>query len=292
MIDIIANVGYNWYSKEDSLARAKELTEACVRAGANMINVPILDPEMVYRDINAAKTLAHFAIPKDVLLAIQDMTRTAIDRKFLVTPRTIDAVALGEEIKVDGYLIQQGDITHQPLLQAVANTGKHIYLSTAFAFMEEISQAVETIAEIDVDYMIDHDDHGRLVLLHSNGGAPHPVEQVNLQRILSLMEEFMPLYVGLEAMYRTTFLDFVAMGYPHLDCVVRRVDLADKQGVEAEYSITPSELETLVMMSAIMIDINDPDIVSGEFTETDFLARKNMLRVAGCDYLVPPNKCV
>jgi N,N'-diacetyllegionaminate synthase len=62
---------------------------------------------------------------------------------FFATPFDFAAVQALEEIGVPIYKIASADITHRPLLEAVAATGKPLLLSTGAATLEEVSRAIE-----------------------------------------------------------------------------------------------------------------------------------------------------
>jgi sialic acid synthase SpsE len=85
------------------------------------------------------------------------------------------------------YKIASADITHKPLLEAVAATGKPILLSTGAATLDEVRQAV--------DWMGLGPD--KLVLLACTLTYPTPDEDAHFARITTFRQEFEPYLVGM-----------------------------------------------------------------------------------------------
>ncbi|MHA2404192.1 MAG: N-acetylneuraminate synthase family protein, partial [Candidatus Kariarchaeaceae archaeon] len=128
-----------------------------------------------------------------------------------------------------------------------------------------------------------------LMLLHSTGGMPTKMEDANLKRILELATEFYPLYVGFESFLSYQILDYVAMAF-NPSIIMRRLDLDDRQGVEAEYSLVPKQMRELVKMADAMGNINNPQFDQNGFTRTDFTARQKFWRCKESEYLIPPSE--
>lgn len=62
---------------------------------------------------------------------------------FFATPFDLPAVEALESMGTPIYKVASGDITHRPLLEALAQTGRPILLSTGAATHEEIQDAIE-----------------------------------------------------------------------------------------------------------------------------------------------------
>ena len=70
--------------------------------------------------------------------------------------------------------------------------------------------------------------------------------------------------------------------------IMRRLDLADGEGIESHYSITPDKLTNLARVASVMGIVNVPEYYVDNFTEADFEARVNFMRCEHSDYLLPP----
>lgn len=151
---------------------------------------------------------------------------------FFSTPFDETAVDfLEQEIDPPAHKIASFELTHLPLLQKVAATGKPVLLSTGMATAEEIGTAVATLRE---------DGCEQLVLLHCVSAYPAPLEACNLRTIADLAAHFGCLAglsdhtLGPEAALGATALGAVLIE-KHL--TTRRADGA----VDAAFSLEPAE---------------------------------------------------
>jgi sialic acid synthase SpsE len=105
---------------------------------------------------------------------------------FFATPFDLAAVEALEGIGAAIYKIASADITHRPLLEAVAATGKPILLSTGAATPAEIERAVRWL------------DVGpeRLVLLVCTLTYPTPDSDGHFARVTSFRRAFAPYPIG------------------------------------------------------------------------------------------------
>jgi N-acetylneuraminate synthase len=67
--------------------------------------------------------------------------------EFLSSPFSVEAVALLEEIGVDRYKIGSGEVTNLSLLEAIAETGKPVIMSSGMSTWLELDQAVNTLVQ-------------------------------------------------------------------------------------------------------------------------------------------------
>jgi N,N'-diacetyllegionaminate synthase len=105
---------------------------------------------------------------------------------FFATPFDLAAVEALEDIGAAVYKIASADVTHRPLLEAVAATGKPILLSTGAANAAEVERAIRWL------------DAGpeRLVLLVCTLTYPTPDPDGHFARITSFRRVFAPYPVG------------------------------------------------------------------------------------------------
>jgi N,N'-diacetyllegionaminate synthase len=106
---------------------------------------------------------------------------------FFATPFDLAAVEALEAIGVPLYKVASADITHRPLLEAVAATGKPLLLSTGAATVDEVHRAIEWLG-LGPD---------RLVLLACTLTYPTPDEDAHFARIATFREEFDPYSIGM-----------------------------------------------------------------------------------------------
>lgn len=106
---------------------------------------------------------------------------------FFATPFDFEAVEALEALDAPLYKIASGDITHRPLLQAVAQTGKPILLSTGAATADEVEDALGWLG-VGPD---------RLVLLVCTLTYPTPDGDGNFGRIETFRQRFHPYLIGM-----------------------------------------------------------------------------------------------
>lgn len=144
-----------------------------------------------------------------------------------------EAVQFMEQFDPVCYKLASASITTQPLVQAVAATGRPILLSTGMSTSDEIAGA---IAQVNKDH---------LVLMHTTSTYPCSPEELNLRVIRSLISQYgVPVgYSGHEVGLQTTYAA-VALGA----CSVERHITLDRSmwGSDQAASIEPQGLERLV----------------------------------------------
>jgi N-acetylneuraminate synthase/N,N'-diacetyllegionaminate synthase len=79
------------------------------------------------------------------------------------------------------FKISSGDITHMPLIQAVAETGKPVLLSTGMSTLDEVASAVRWCRDAGNE---------EVVLLHCSCLYPPPDDEVNLNAMVTMQESF------------------------------------------------------------------------------------------------------
>ncbi len=105
---------------------------------------------------------------------------------FFATPFDLPAIDALERMDVPVYKIASADLTHKPLLEAVAATGKPMLLATGAAEVGEIHRAIEWTG-LGPD---------RLVLLACTLTYPTPDEDANFARLEEFGREFAPYLSG------------------------------------------------------------------------------------------------
>jgi len=120
---------------------------------------------------------------------------------FFSTPSDESSVDLLEEVGVPFYKISSMDITHIPLIQYIAKTGKPIILSTGASTITEIQDAVSVIQS---------EGNADITLLHCITNYPTRIVNVNLSMMREIKEAF--------PNYRVGYSDHTKM--PESTCVI------------------------------------------------------------------------
>ncbi len=193
----IAEAGCNY---EGDPARAAEMVRAAAEAGADAIKFQTFIPERLvtrdapkFWDIEGCPGSTQFEEFRETpqlgeaeYLALKEVA----DREGILlfsTPSDEQSADLLERIGVPLYKISSMDITHLPLLCHVARKGKPVILSTGASTMGEIREAVKAI---------EREGNDRIGLLHCITSYPTRPEDVNLNMMRAIMEEFPGYPVG------------------------------------------------------------------------------------------------
>lgn len=149
---VIAEAGAN---HNNSVERAIEMCEQAAAAGAWAVKFQLYkadsitvreSPKYWTHERQTATQFEAFELSDrldyeayaDVAAACRDLGIV-----FFATPFDPAAVEALERMETPIYKIASGDLTHKPLLENVAATGKPILLSTGAATLDEIRQAIE-----------------------------------------------------------------------------------------------------------------------------------------------------
>lgn len=147
---VIAEIGVN---HDGSVARAMEMVDAAAGAGADAIKLQCFDAELL---MSRASRLAAYQAdageldPRKMLrrlqLPIADLGRIA-ERAHergvhaIVTVFSLDLVDAAAKLPWDAFKTASPDIVHRPLLEALAQTGLPMIVSTGAATLEEVERA-------------------------------------------------------------------------------------------------------------------------------------------------------
>jgi N,N'-diacetyllegionaminate synthase len=101
--------------------------------------------------------------------------------KFLSTAFDFDSIEFLKD-KIDFYKIPSGEITNLPYLEKVAKLNLNIVMSTGMATMNEVKDALNILVNNGVS-------KNNITILHCNTEYPTPMEDVNLNAMLSLKKE-------------------------------------------------------------------------------------------------------
>ena len=246
---IIAEAGVNHNGSVDI---AKKLIEAASEAGSDLIKFQTFKTESIitkkaekadYQKDFTEKSESQFEMLKKL-----ELDRTAHEEliqyckikniQFLSTAFDHDSIDLLAELNIPFYKIPSGEITNLPYLRHVGCMGKPVVMSTGMATMVEIRAAMNVLLETDVK----KDD---LTILHCNTEYPTPMEDVNLNAMLTIRDE-----LGVRVGYsdHTLGIDIPVAAVALGACVIEKHFTLDRTlpGPDHAASLNPEELKAMV----------------------------------------------
>ena len=155
--------------------------------------------------------------------------------EFISSPFSVEAVELLEKVGVARYKIGSGEMTNIPLLNAVAQTGKPVILSSGMSSWAELDEAVNTITR----------RHNLVTVLQCTSEYPCEYEEVGLNVMLEMQTRY-NLPVGLSDHTLTPWAAIMAVT---LGATVIEKHVAFSRlmyGSDAKHSVEPPELKALV----------------------------------------------
>lgn len=178
---VVAEIGNN---HEGDPARARALVRAAADCGVDAVKVQTFRTEHFVnrRDEARFARLKSFELPITEFAAIAGVARER-GLLFIATPLDVHSAAALEPI-VDAYKIASGDITFEPLLAAVARTGKPVILSSGASTSNEVEHAADVIRR----EWAGSPENQRLAVLQCVSSYPAPIDEANLRAVRRLGE--------------------------------------------------------------------------------------------------------
>lgn len=148
---VIAEIGVN---HDGEAGRAAELLKSAAEAGADAVKFQLFRPDRLlsaeallasYQDgqANDARALLDaLALPLDAMRQLRE-TAGQLGLQFLVTPFSLGDVADLKSLDVDAVKIASPDAVNTPLLEAAAQLGKPMFISTGTCDLDELGPAAE-----------------------------------------------------------------------------------------------------------------------------------------------------
>ncbi len=190
---VIAEIGLN---HNGDVELAKELIDVAADAGAQAVKFQKRTPdiatpehmksvmrqtpwgEMTYLDYRY-----RVEFDREQYIEIGDhATLRGLD--WFASPWDEPSVAFLEDINVVAYKIASASVTDLGMLEAIAETGKPVILSTGMSTMDQIEAAISVLGT------------ERLVLLHATSTYPLPAEEANLRMLTTLRATYPGIPVG------------------------------------------------------------------------------------------------
>ena len=232
---VIAEAGIN---HNGDIETAKKQVMSAVETGANAIKFQKIDAE------NFVSKMEHpdyYDFFKRVELSEDDFKALSILAKnqnidFLCSVFDSDGVDLLNDLDVPAFKIASGEITNQPLLRKIADTGKPIILSTGMSTIGEIAESIECIYD---------SGNEQLILLHCVSTYPAPVDVLNLRSIPYLTDVFqVPVGFSDHSLDLVIPSVSVALG---ANVIEKHFTLDRGQpNPDAELSLEPDEFKTMI----------------------------------------------
>ncbi|MEM8960865.1 MAG: N-acetylneuraminate synthase family protein [Acidobacteriota bacterium] len=185
---VISEAGVN---HNGDVEMALKLVDASANAGADAVKFQKRDLKSIYpRELldnpNSAEWAFQYLVP---ILKQTELTEADFSRikercdergiRFMCTPWDETSLALLEELGVDLYKVASADLVNLPLLDAIADTGKPMILSTGMATLTEIERTAAYLDKRGASY----------ALLHCVSTYPAPFEALNL-RFMNALDRF------------------------------------------------------------------------------------------------------
>ncbi|MDE6946238.1 MAG: N-acetylneuraminate synthase [Anaeroplasmataceae bacterium] len=189
---IIAEAGVN---HNGSLETALQMVDSAKACGCDCIKFQTFKTERLvtkaakkadYQILNTKNEDSQFLMLKALELTYDDFFKIKkycdkIGIDFMSTPFDSESVDLLEKLGISIYKMSSGDITNKILLEYVADKHKPIIISTGMCTMEEVREAVR---------WIEQRNNRQITLLHCTSNYPAPYDEVNMNAMLTLKQEF------------------------------------------------------------------------------------------------------
>jgi len=246
---IIAEAGVN---HNGSVDLAKKLIDAASIAGADAVKFQTFKAENLvakntqkadYQKQTTDASESQFDMIKKLELDV-DTHKELIDYcqekniMFLSTPFDHESIDLLSDLGLQIFKIPSGEITNLSYLRHIGSLGKQIILSTGMSNLQEVGDALNILINSGTS-------KDNITVLHANTMYPTPMEDVNLNAMLTIQKEF-GVAVGYSDHTLGIEVDIaaVAMG---ASCIEKHFTL-DKamDGPDHKTSLEPEELKAMV----------------------------------------------
>ena len=187
---IIAEAGVNHNGNLDT---ARKLIDAAAEAGADIVKFQTFTADAIVSKeaekaayqkeaTDASETqyemIKKLELDKDTHLElISHCEEKGIE--FLSSPFDHKSIDLLAELDLKRFKIPSGEITNLLYLRHIGKYGKPIILSTGMATLKEVEDALNILEESGTS-------KGKITVLHCNTEYPTPIEDVNLNAILTI----------------------------------------------------------------------------------------------------------
>lgn len=191
-VKIIAEAGVN---HNGNIIIAKKMIDFAKEAGVDYIKFQTFIPENLvskyakiaeYQKIATVSDESQLQMLRKLMLSKNDFIELsdyckATSIGFISTPFDLESVDFLNSFNMDFWKVPSGEITNLPYLVEIAKTGKPIILSTGMSDLDEIDAALNVLHSNGAE---------KITLLHCNTQYPTPMEDVNLNAMLTLKDRY------------------------------------------------------------------------------------------------------
>ena len=246
---IIAEAGVN---HNGSIKVAQELIDMAVEAGADAVKFQTFKAENLvskvaekaeYQKKTTDALESQFDMIKGLELDLDTHRKLIIYCQekniiFISTPFDHDSINLLNNLGLQIFKIPSGEITNLPYLRHVGSLKKKVILSTGMSTLKEVASALNILIHAGTNKK-------NITILHANTMYPTPMEDVNLNAMLTIQRE-LNIDVGYSDHTLGIEVDIaaVAMGA----CVIEKHFTLDRSmnGPDHKASLEPKELKSMV----------------------------------------------
>lgn len=191
---VIAEIGVN---HNNDMELAVELIKKAKEAGADAAKFQTFKANRLvtkkadkadYQKLFTPQDESHFEMIENLELSEQDHSyliesceNNGIE--FMSSAFDIESHNFLVSLGLNRLKIPSGEITNLPLLQAIGKENKKTILSTGMSNLEEIYESVSVLKDSGLE-------EENLTILHCNTEYPTPMEDVNLNAMLTIKKEF------------------------------------------------------------------------------------------------------
>jgi len=246
---IIAEAGVN---HNGSVELAKQLIDVASNSGADAVKFQTFKAEnLVAKDTQKAEyqkqttdaSESQFDMIKKLELDVEAHKELIAycqekDIMFLSTPFDHESIDLLSDLGLKIFKIASGEITNLPYLRHVGSLDKQVILSTGMSNLKEVGDALNILINAGTS-------KDNITVLHANTMYPTPMEDVNLNAMLTIQKEF-DVAVGYSDHTLGIEVDIaaVAMG---ASCIEKHFTLdRAMDGPDHRASLEPEELKEMV----------------------------------------------
>ena len=236
---IIAEIGGN---HEGDFNKARELMHLAIDAGVDSVKFQVYSGDTLVNIKEDPDRVNHF-------------NRFALSDKYYISLAK-ECIGLGVDFNasiwnvrqinlLDQYLsfykVGSGDLTAYPLIKEIVKKKKPIVLSTGLSTIDEISDTVKYICDLDKKYL----ERDMISILQCTSMYPIPDKDTNLNVIRSLQEEF-NYSIGYSDHTEGTMAAMLAVTLGAKIIEVHFTDnRKDKEFRDHKVSFTPDEIKSL-----------------------------------------------
>jgi len=247
---IIAEAGVN---HNGSIKLAKKLIDMAVESGADAVKFQTFKTENLvsktaekagYQKKTTDALESQFDMIKNLeldLTAHKKLITYCLEKgiTFLSSPFDHSSIDLLISLGLQTFKIPSGEINNLPYLRHIGSLGKKIILSTGMSSLQEVGDALKVLMESG-------SKKENISILHANTMYPTPMQDVNLNAMLTIKKEF-DIAVGYSDHTVGIEVDIaaVAMGAS----IIEKHFTLDKtmNGPDHKASLEPNELKEMVL---------------------------------------------